>query len=104
MGLWTWTPEYPDPEASLTFAPGGNLGLRANWLQGLDQGIDGVTRAARSAFGDERPGSYARWQLQMNSSSPFIPLFVPGRHHAHGDRVTDLPASPVMELDLARVR
>lgn len=104
MGLWSWTPPFPDPEASLAFAPGGYLALRAHWIGGLNGPIDQVSEAARKAFGAERTGAYARWQLQMNESGAFVPLFQPGRHQAFGDRVTELPSTSVLDLDLAAVR
>jgi len=104
MGLWSWTPPFPDPEASLAFAPGGYLALRAHWIGGLNVPIDQVSEAARKAFGPERTGAFARWQLQMNESGAFVPLFQPGRHQAFGDRVKELPSTSVLDLDLAAVR
>jgi peptide/nickel transport system substrate-binding protein len=103
LGLWSWAPEYADPEAALAFAPGGYLGHRARWVRGVNSAMDELTRATRNSFGDERPGAYARWQMQMNEASPFIPLFQPAAHHAHGERVTGLARTPLGVVNLAGI-
>jgi peptide/nickel transport system substrate-binding protein len=104
LGLWSWAPPFINPEAALTFAPGGLLGVRAGWLHGMNPGMDDLSAATRTAYGDARPGAFARWQQQMNELSPFVPLFQPASHQAHGDRVSELPATPLVAVDLAKVR
>lgn len=104
MALWSWAPEFADAEAALAFGPGGHLGRRAGWVLGVDQAMDELTEATRTSFGDERPGAFARWQLQMNLLGPFVPLFQPAAHYAHGDRVTELPRSPLVAIELPHVR
>lgn len=104
MGLWSWAPDYADPESYLAFGPGGLLGRRAGWRLGSDDAVLDAETAARVAYGEDRSAAYERWQLLMNSRSPFVPLFQPASHHAHGDRVTDLSTSPVWTLDIAQVR
>ncbi|GAA6525946.1 ABC transporter substrate-binding protein [Intrasporangium sp. DVR] len=104
MGLWSWTPEYAEPEAALAFAPGGHLGHRARWVRGVNSALDTLTAATRTSFGDERPGAFARWQLQMQQFGPFVPLFQPAAHVAHGGRVTAVPRTPIGSVDLAGIR
>lgn len=104
FSLWSWSPDYPDPENYLAFAPGELVGSRAGWARGTDQVIDDLTEAARSSVGDNRAGAYAAWQLAMNERSPFIPLLQPSTRLASGDRVTAVPGNPVWTLDLARIR
>ncbi|GAA2740574.1 hypothetical protein GCM10009868_03300 [Terrabacter aerolatus] len=104
FSLWSWSPDYPDPENYLAFAPGELVGSRAGWARGTDQVIDDLTDAARSSVGDNRAGAYAAWQLAMNERSPFVPLLQPSTRFASGDRVTAVPGNPVWTLDLARIR
>ena len=48
--------------------------------------------------------AYAAWQRELNASGPFVPLFQPSSHLAHGRRVSELPTNPVWTLDLAGLR
>ena len=104
MGLWAWTPEYAEPEAALAFAPGGHLAHRARWVRGVSSAMDALTAATRTSYGDERPGAFARWQLQMEQFGPFVPLFQPAAHLAHGERVTAVPRTSIGSVDLAGIR
>ncbi|HET8988490.1 MAG TPA: ABC transporter substrate-binding protein [Humibacillus sp.] len=104
FSLWSWNPDYTDPENYLAFAPGGIVGLRAGWPVGVDPEIDTLTDAARASVGADRPTAYAAWQRQLDASGPFVPLFQPSSHLAHGRRVSELPTNPVWTLDLAGVR
>ena len=103
FSLWGWSPDYPDPENYLAFAPGELLGSRAGWARGTDQTIDDLTETARDSVGDDRAGAYAAWQLAMNERSPFVPLIQPSTRFASDARVTTVPGNPVWTLDLARI-
>jgi peptide/nickel transport system substrate-binding protein len=104
LSIWSWSPDYPDPENYLAFAPGELVGARAAWARGADPGIDDLTAAARASIGEDRASAYAAWQLAMNERSPFVPLIQPSTHFASVERVHELPGNPVWTLDLARVR
>jgi peptide/nickel transport system substrate-binding protein len=104
FSLWSWTPDYTDPENYLAFAPGGLVGLRAGWPLGVDTEVDTLTDAARASVGADRAVAYAVWQLALEARGPFVPLLQPSSHLAHGQRVSELPTNPVWTLDLARVR
>ena len=104
FSLWSWNPDYTDPENYLAFAPGGLVGLRAGWPLGVDTEVDTLTDAARASVGADRPVAYAVWQQALDARGPFVPLFQPSSHLAHGQRVSELPTNPVWTLDLARVR
>jgi peptide/nickel transport system substrate-binding protein len=104
FSIWSWSPDYPDPENYLAFAPGDLVGARAGWALGADAGIDDLTAAANASLGDDRASAYAAWQLAMNQRSPFVPLIQPYSHSASVERVHQLPGNPVWTLDLARVR
>ena len=103
FSLWSWNPDYPDPENYLAFAPGELVGSRAGWMRGSDTLIDDLTETARASVGDNRAGAYAAWQLAMNERSPFVPLIQPSTRFASGDRVKALPGNPVWTVDLARL-
>jgi peptide/nickel transport system substrate-binding protein len=103
FSLWSWSPDYPDPENYLAFAPGELLGSRAGWARGTDQVIDDLTDTARDSVGDDRAGAYAAWQLAMNARSPFVPLIQPSTRFASDARVATVPGNPVWTVDLARI-
>ncbi len=104
LSIWSWSPDYPDPENYLAFAPGELVGARAGWALGADPDIDDLTAAASASIGDDRASAYAAWQIAMNQRSPFVPLIQPYSHSASVERVHDLPGNPVWPLDIARVR
>jgi peptide/nickel transport system substrate-binding protein len=104
FSIWSWSPDYPDPENYLAFAPGELVGVRAAWKRGADPDIDDLTAAANASIGDDRASAYAAWQLAMNQRSPFVALIQPYSHFASADRVHELPGNPVWTLDLARIR
>jgi peptide/nickel transport system substrate-binding protein len=103
FSLWSWSPDYPDPENYLAFAPGELVGQRAGWQRGDDALVDELTEAARASVGDDRSGAYAAWQVAMNERGPFVPLLQPMTHIATGPRVHRVPANPVWTVDLAAV-
>ncbi|WP_207555801.1 ABC transporter substrate-binding protein [Intrasporangium flavum] len=103
FSLWSWSPDYPDPENYLAFAPGELVGQRAGWQRGEDALVDELTEAARASVGDDRSGAYAAWQVAMNERGPFVPLLQPMNHIATGPRVHQVPANPVWTVDLAAV-
>jgi len=103
FSLWSWSPDYPDPENYLAFAPGGLVGQRAGWQRGDDTVVDDLTEAARASVGDDRSGAYAAWQVAMNERGPFVPLLQPMTHVATGPRVHRVPANPVWTVDLAAI-
>ncbi|MEO7754516.1 MAG: ABC transporter substrate-binding protein [Terracoccus sp.] len=104
LGLWSWNPDYPDPENYLAFAPGQVVGLRAGWRVGTAPLVEAFTQLARGSVGADRAAAYTRWQLTMNVASPFVPLVQPQSHFAHGSRVTVLATNPVWTLTLADLR
>ena len=98
---WSWTPEYVEAEAALAFAPGGHVANRAWWVRGVSSAMDELTADTRRSYGEERAGAFARWQLQMSEFGPFVPLFQPAAHRANGDRVIEVPLTPLGTIDLA---
>ena len=103
LSLWSWNPDYPDPENYLAFAPGELVGSRTGWLRGADPVMDDLTEKARASVGDDRAAAYAAWQLGMNARGPFVPLLQPASRVATGGRVTTVPGNPVWTLDLATI-
>ena len=70
----------------------------------MNSAMDELTAETRRSYGEERVGAFARWQLQMSEFGPFIPLFQPAVHRAHGDRVTEVPLTPLGTVDVANIR
>lgn len=104
LGLWYWTPDYPDPSNYLTFAPGGPVASRANWTPGEQPAVDAAARAAAAATGTRREAAFRTFQRELNRSGPFIPLVQPPRNIASTTALTELALNPIWTLDVARVK
>ena len=48
LGLWYWSPDYPDNTSNLAFLPGYTVGLRANWTEEMDPELVELGKAAGS--------------------------------------------------------
>ncbi|QBI19859.1 ABC transporter substrate-binding protein [Egibacter rhizosphaerae] len=70
-------PNFPDPEAYLTFMPGALHGERAGWPEDAAPAVTEVGDAARVATDDDREEAYREWQRALQEESPFFPLFQP---------------------------
>jgi len=44
LGLWLWSPNYPDPNNYLVFLPGQLVGLRAGWAAGSEPELEALGR------------------------------------------------------------
>ncbi len=104
IGLWYWGPDYPDPSDYLAFAPGGVVGLRANWKTGVAPDIDAAAaKAAQGGSAADRTSAFQDLQRDINESGPFIPLFQPANNIAYASSVTGVAYNSVWTVDLAEL-
>lgn len=105
MGLWYWSPDFPDPSNYLAFAPGELIGNRANWSAGTLPEVDRAAAAAgASTDPTERAALYQEFQQQLNTSGPFIPLLQPPTNVVTASSVTGATYNPIWTLDVAAVQ
>lgn len=104
MGLFTWAPDYPDPNDYLAFVPGGTVGLRAGWPASVSPGL-AAEAAQAGATGDNkaRGAQWAALQQKLNMQSPIYPLVFPGESIVMTSNLTGVTFSSVWYLDLAQI-
>ena len=87
MGLWYWGPDFPDPSNYLAFAPGGLIGLRADWPATAAPATrrGGHQAAARSA--DDGPAGRPVPAVPAGPQRlrPVHPARAAALEHRHGD-------------------
>lgn len=102
MGLWWWSPDYPDASDYLSFLPGSLIGLRAGWKAGASPALESAGVKAATTISDaDRTTQYQAIQTQLNQISPFVPLIQPSQHVVAASSVTGLAINPVWTIDVA---
>ncbi|MFC4056163.1 ABC transporter substrate-binding protein [Actinomadura syzygii] len=105
MGLWKWSPDYPDPSDYLVFLPGNLVGLRAGWKASADAELDPLVEKARLVTkSEERNAAYKEIQRRLNASGPFVSLIQPSRITVTAASVAGVEYNPVWTIDVADVR
>lgn len=104
MGLWYWSPDYPDPNDYVAFLPGQLVGLRVGWTAGADATIDQLSHtASTSPDPATRAKAFQSLQERMNSIGPFFPLIQPGQVIVASKNLTNTVYNPVWYLNIAGV-
>lgn len=102
MGLWWWSPDFPDASNYLSFLPGKLIGLRAGWKAGAAKPLEDAGDKAAVTIGDEeRKRQYQQVQTQLNQVGPFVPLLQPSQNAVTAASVTGLAFNPVWTIDVA---
>jgi len=101
IGLWDWSPDYPDAADYLNFGPGALVGLRANWTPAKAPQVTQLATAASAAGASDRAAAYQAFQKAMNATGPFIPLFQPANHLVVAASVTNAVYNALWTVDLA---
>jgi len=101
MGLWWWSPDYPDASDYLAFLPGKLIGLRAGWKKGDATSLEDAGDKAAQTIGDGRAQQYQQIQTQLNQAGPITPLLQPSQHVVTAASVTGLALNPVWTIDIA---
>ena len=104
MGLWPWSPDFPDPNDYSLFFPGQVVGTRASWQTGDDPAIESLAKTATtSSKPPVRASAYQKIQRLMNTSGPFFPLIQPGQVTVFTKGLTNVVYNPVWFIDIAAV-
>lgn len=77
MALWSWPPDYADPDNLLVFSPGALIGERVHWAAGAAPDVVALNDAARAAVGDQREPAYLAWNKAVAAKGPYAYLFEP---------------------------
>ncbi|MCW2915735.1 MAG: extracellular solute-binding protein [Actinomycetia bacterium] len=102
LGLWWWSPDFPDASNYLAFLPGKLIGLRAGWKAGAAKPLETAGDKAATTIGDDaRKQAYQQVQTQLNQVGPFVPLMQPSQQTVAAASVTGLALNPVWTVDVA---
>lgn len=77
LALWSWPPDYPDPDNLLVFSPGALIGERVHWAPAAAPDVVALNDAARAAVGDQRESAYLAWNKAVAAQAPYAYLFEP---------------------------
>ena len=101
MGLWWWSPDYPDASNYLAFLPGGLIGERAGWKKGADKALEDAGAKAATTIGDDRFAQYHQIQTELNARGPIVPLMQPSQRLVTAGSLTGLAVNPVWTFEIA---
>ncbi|MFE9703210.1 ABC transporter substrate-binding protein [Streptomyces sp. NPDC005930] len=102
LALWSYPPDYLDPQNVLGFAPGDFLSKRVHWPAKDAPGLGALTKAAYGSVDEQdRLTAYTAWNRAMNEDGPFVPLLEPNFVTVASPEVTGLVRNPLYYLDLA---
>ncbi|MEU9594853.1 ABC transporter substrate-binding protein [Streptomyces sp. NPDC048219] len=102
LALWSYPPDYLDPQNILGFAPGDFLSKRVHWPAKDAPGLGTLTKAAYGSVDErDRLTAYTAWNRAMNEDGPFVPLLEPNFVTVASAEVTGLVRNPLYYLDLA---
>jgi peptide/nickel transport system substrate-binding protein len=104
MGLWPWSPDFPDPNDYALFLPGQVVGMRATWKAGSSPQIESLMKTATTSSNPAvRTKAYQQIQRLMNASGPFFPLLQPGQVTVYTKGLTNVAYNPVWFVDIAAI-
>ncbi|MGW1812289.1 ABC transporter substrate-binding protein [Streptomyces sp. NPDC002125] len=102
LALWSYPPDYLDPQNILGFGPGDFLSKRVHWPAKDAPGLAALTTKAYGSVEErDRLTAYTAWNRAMNEDSPFVPLLEPNFVTVASSEVTGLVRNPLYYLDLA---
>ncbi|MEV8227715.1 ABC transporter substrate-binding protein [Streptomyces sp. NPDC079167] len=102
LALWSYPPDYLDPQNVLGFAPGDFLSKRVHWPAKDAPGLAALTEKAYGSVDEkDRLTAYTAWNRAMNEDGPFVPLLEPNFVTVASSEVTGLVRNPLYYLDLA---
>ncbi len=103
LGYWFWGPDVLDPSDTLSFLPGGIVGLRANWgVLNADPLILGLRdKAAIQSDPAARADLFDQIQTYYQTSSPWAPFLQPNVQTAYRSDIAGYVWHPQWLIDLS---
>lgn len=99
-----WGPDYPDPNDYLVFLPGGHAAMRVNWKPADDPALVALgQKAARTTNDAKRAAIFRQIQHQLNTDSPFFPLFQPSQAVVSSKNLTNVSLNFTWVIDVGAV-
>jgi peptide/nickel transport system substrate-binding protein len=106
IGVWMWGSDWPDSSNyTESFSPGTKVGLRMGWQTGADPVIEQLRAAAAVETNiTKRAALYRQWQLDMNKTSPIVPLLQPAAIVVGAKSVKGLASNAIWIVNLSELK
>lgn len=106
MGVWEWTPDYPDSNAQLAFLPGEVVGLRAGWKAEMNPALTELGKRARTETDDAaRAELFRQIQEKLLEEGPWAVMVQAGVTVAARSEISGVTLNPAITMflcDLSR--
>jgi peptide/nickel transport system substrate-binding protein len=104
LGLWYWSPDYPDNNSQLAFLPGNSVGLRANWTAAQNPALAALGKQAATEIDNaKRVELFTQIQQAMIEDTPFAMLLQHTSQYAVKTGLTGADYLELYQLDLKRI-
>ncbi|MFP3090292.1 ABC transporter substrate-binding protein [Treponema sp. TIM-1] len=104
LGLWYWSPDYPDNNSQLAFLPGNSVGLRANWTADQNPALAALGKQAATEIDTaKRVELFTQIQQAMIEDTPFAMLLQHTSQYAVRTGLTGADYLELYLLDLKRI-
>jgi peptide/nickel transport system substrate-binding protein len=104
LGLWYWTPDYPDNNSQIVFLPGNTVGLRANWTADQNPALAALGKQAATEIDNaKRVELFTKIQQALIEDTPFAMLLQHTSQYAVRTGVTGADYLARYQLDLKRI-
>ncbi|MDR0732149.1 MAG: ABC transporter substrate-binding protein [Treponema sp.] len=104
LGLWYWSPDYPDNNSQLAFLPGNSVGLRANWTADQNPALAALGKQAATEIDNaKRVELFTQIQQAMIGDTPFAMLLQHTSQYAVKTGLTGADYLELYQLDLKRI-
>jgi peptide/nickel transport system substrate-binding protein len=104
LGLWYWSPDYPDNNSQLAFLPGNSVGLRANWTAEQNPTLAALGKQAATEIDNaKRVALFTQIQQAMIEDTPFAMLLQHTSQYGVKAGLTGADYLELYQLDLKRI-
>lgn len=103
LALWSWPPDYVDPQNLLVFGPGQLIGERVGWKADDDSKVADLGATAQSTTGDGRDAAYRAWDEALAADGPYAYLLEPSFFLVSASSLGPVTHDPMANLNLAQI-
>lgn len=103
LALWSWPPDYVDPQNLLVFGPGQLIGERVHWTADDAPEVDELGKTAQATTGDGRDEAYRAWNQALSQDGPYAFLLEPSFFLVSASSLGEVTHDPMANLNLAQI-
>jgi peptide/nickel transport system substrate-binding protein len=103
IALWSWPPDYIDPQNLLVFGPGELIGERNDWTAADDPEVSELGKKAQASTGADREAAYTAWNQALAKNGPYAYLLEPSFFLVYASALGTVTHDPMANLNLAQI-